>query len=85
MKTKVFVIENIELVRVDVCNRAQINLQEVLFWFLQKNGATSCHSDNEKVIHNEGLKVLCSKKTNFFKMSLRLNSKNCVNSYFQIM
>ena len=76
MKTKVFVIENIELVRVDVCNRAQINLQEVLFWFLQKNGATSCHSDNEKVIHNEGLKVLCSKKQILPKCPSESTSKN---------
>ena len=39
---------NIELVRVDVSNRAEMNLQEVLFWFSQKNRATSCHSGNTK-------------------------------------
>ena len=75
MKTKVFAIANIELVRVDNSNRAEMNLHEVLFWFQQKNRATSCHSGKIKVIFYEGLKDLVNRKWILSKCLPKLTSK----------
>ena len=67
---KVFAIGNIELVRVESSNSAEMNLQEVLFWFPQKNRATSCHSGNTKGNFLQRSESLCSRKTKIPKCPL---------------
>ena len=67
---------NIELVRVDNSNRAEMNLQEVLFWFPQKNRATSCHSGNTKGNFLQRSESLCSRKTKIPKCLSESTPKN---------